>query len=119
VRVSPDDNALVNSDGAFGSIAWLGRIDVGLLDPRPYGSDTSVHKPRRISEVGNRHLRATLYTPALVAVQHDPSVKASYNKLVTAGKKPMQIVVAVTRKLLHAIWSMPKRNQHFDGNKFL
>jgi transposase len=38
-----------------------------------------------------------------VAIQHEPNVKAFYNKLVSAGKKPMQAVVAVKRKLLHAI----------------
>ena len=88
------------------------------LDPRPYESGTSVHRPRRISKVGNRHLRAALYMPALVAIQHDPNVKAFYDKLVTKGKKPMQAVVAVMRKLLHAIWGMLKHDQDFDGNKF-
>jgi transposase len=88
------------------------------LDPRPYESGTSVHRPRRISKVGNRYLRAALYMPALVAIQHEPNVKAFYNKLVTTGKKPMQAVVAVMRKLLHAIWGMLKHDQDFDGNKF-
>ncbi len=88
------------------------------LDPRPYESGTSVHRPRRITKVGNRYLRAALYMPALVAIQHEPNVKAFYNKLLTAGKKPMQAVVAVMRKLLHAIWGMLKHDQDFDGNKF-
>jgi len=88
------------------------------LDPRPYESGTSVHRPRRISKVGNRHLRAALYMPALVAIQHEPNVKAFYNKLVSRGKKPMQAVVAVMRKLLHAIWGMLKHDQDFDGEKF-
>ena len=88
------------------------------LDPRPYESGTSVNRPRRISKVGNRHLRAALYMPALVAIQHEPNVKAFYDKLVAAGKKPMQAVVAVMRKLLHAIWGMLKHDQDFDGNKF-
>ena len=88
------------------------------LDPRPYESGTSVHRPRRITKVGNRHLRAALYMPALVAIQHQPNVKAFYNKLVSRGKKPMQAVVAVMRKLLHAIWGMLKHDQDFDGNKF-
>ena len=88
------------------------------LDPRPYESGTSVHRPRRITKVGNRHLRAALYMPALVAIQHEPNVKAFYNKLVSRGKKPMQAVVAVMRKLLHAIWGMLKHDQDFDGNKF-
>jgi len=88
------------------------------LDPRPYESGTSVHRPRRITKVGNRHLRAALYMPALVAIQHEPNVKAFYNKLVSRGKQPMQAVVAVMRKLLHAIWGMLKHDQDFDGNKF-
>ncbi len=88
------------------------------LDPRPYESGTSVHRPRRITKVGNRYLRAALYMPAVVAIQHEPNVKAFYNKLVAAGKKPLQAVVAVMRKLLHAIWGMLKHDQDFDGNKF-
>ena len=88
------------------------------LDPRPYESGTSINRPRRISKVGNRHLRAALYMPALVAIQHEPNVKAFYDKLVAAGKKPMQAVVAVMRKLLHAIWGMLKHDQDFDGEKF-
>jgi transposase len=88
------------------------------LDPRPYESGTSVHRPRRISKVGNRHLRAALYMPALVAIQHEPNVKAFYDKLVAGGKKPLQAVVAVMRKLLHAIWGMLKHDEDFDGNKF-
>lgn len=56
--------------------------------------------------------------PALVAIQHEPNVKAFYNKLVNAGKKPMQAAVAVMRKLLHAIWGMLKRDEDFDGDKF-
>jgi transposase len=88
------------------------------LDPRPYESGSSIHRPRRISKVGNRYLRAALYMPALVAIQHEPNVKAFYNKLVAAGKKPMQAVVAVMRKLLHAIWGMLKHDEDFDGEKF-
>ena len=88
------------------------------LDPRPYESGTSIHRPRRISKVGNRHLRAALYMPALVAIQHEPNIKAFYDKLIAAGKKPMQAVVAVMRKLLHAIWGMLKHDQDFDGEKF-
>ena len=88
------------------------------LDPRPYESGTSVHRPRRITKVGNRHLRAALYMPALVAIRFEPNVKAFYDKLLAAGKKPMQAVVAVMRKLLHAIWGMLRHDQDFDGNKF-
>lgn len=88
------------------------------LDPRPRESGTSVHKPRFISKAGNKYLRAALYMPALVALQHQPNVKAFYQKLLRAGKKKMQAIVAVMRKLLRCLWGMLKHQQDFDGNKF-
>jgi transposase len=87
------------------------------LDRRPYESGSSVHRPRRISQVGNRHQRAALHMPALVALHHEPNAKAFCDKLVAAGKKPMQAGVAVMRKLLHAIRGMLKHDRDFDGNK--
>jgi len=30
----------------------------------------------------------------------------------------MQVIVAIMRKLLHAIWGIWKYNQDFDGQKF-
>lgn len=87
------------------------------LDPRPRESGTSA-KPRRISKSGNRYLREALYMPALVAIKHDPHVKAFYNKLLAAGKKPMQGIIAVMRKLLLAIWGMLKNDQNWNGAKF-
>lgn len=88
------------------------------LDPKPHDSGTSTHKPRRISKAGNRYLRDALYFPALVASRRDPNVKAYYDKLIERGKKPLQALVAVMRKLLLAIWGMLKNNQAWDGNKF-
>ena len=88
------------------------------LDPRAYESGTSTHKPRRISKNGNRYLREALYFPALVASRHDPHVKAYYDKLIARGKKPMQVIVAIMRKLLLAIWGMFKNKEQWDGNKF-
>lgn len=88
------------------------------LDPRPHESGTSISKPRRISKAGNKYLRAALFMPALVAIKLEPHVKAFYEKLVAAGKKPIQAVVAVMRKLLHAIWGMFTHDQEFIGDKF-
>lgn len=77
------------------------------LDPRPDESGSS-SRPRRISRQGNPYLRNALYFPALVASQHDPHVRAYYEKMLTAGKKPMQAIVAIMRKLLLSIWGMFK-----------
>jgi len=88
------------------------------LDVRHVDSGTSVHKLPRISKQGNAHLRRVLYMPALVATQHEPHVRAFYEQLLAAGKKPLQALVAVMRKLLHAIWGMLKTDTDFDGSKF-
>ncbi len=88
------------------------------LDPRPYESGSSTKKPRRISKAGNRYIREALYFPALVASHKDKHVKAFYQKLINKGKKPMQAIVAVMRKLLLAIWGMFKNNSKWDGEMF-
>ena len=89
------------------------------LDPKHNESGTSVLGAVRISKVGNRHLRAALFLPAMVASQHEPRVRAFYEKLLVRGKKPMQALVAVMRKLLHAIHGMFQHDADFDGTKFL
>jgi transposase len=88
------------------------------IDPMQFQSGTSVNKPSRISRRGNVHLRRALFMPALVAAQHEPHVKAFYEKLLGRGKTKMQANVAVMRKLLHAIYGMLKHDRDFDGEKF-
>lgn len=88
------------------------------LDPKRHVSGTSVEQRERISKVGNARIRRALYMPALVAVQHDPHVRAFYDKLLGKGKKPIVATVAVMRKLLHAIYGMLKHGQDFAGEKF-
>ena len=87
------------------------------LDPREYQSGSSVHKRVRISKTGNRHLRRALYMPALVAVRHEPHLRAFYQHLLAHGKCKMQALVAAMRKLLHAVYAMLKHRQPYDGAK--
>jgi transposase len=87
------------------------------LDPREHTSGTSVHKKARISKAGNAHLRRALYMPALVAIRHQPHLRAFYQHLRAQGKPKMVALVAVMRKLLHAIYGMFKHQQAFDGSK--
>ena len=87
------------------------------LDPKPKQSGTA-NPERRISKTGNKYLRHALYMPAWVACRHEVHVKAFYDKLIARGKKPLQAIVAVMRKLLHAIWGMLRHDQDFEGEKF-
>jgi len=88
------------------------------LDPRKHASGDSVEKRERISKMGNVRLRRALYMPALVAIRWEPNVAAFYDKMIARGKKPIVAVVAVMRKLLHAIYGMLKNGADFDGEKF-
>jgi transposase len=87
------------------------------LDPRQHESGSSVHQKARISKVGNRHIRRALYMPALTAVRFAPHLRAFYLHLQARGKCKMVALVAVMRKLLHAIFGMFKYDAPFDGAK--
>jgi transposase len=87
------------------------------LDPSHQVSGTSVHKPSRISRAGNRHLRRALYMPALVAARRDPHLKAFYETLLSRHKAKLQALIAVARKLLHAIYGILRTQTPYDGSK--
>ncbi len=72
----------------------------------------------RISKQGNRYVRQQLYMPALVAIQHSREVRGVYESLVGRGKPRMSAVVAVMRKLLHAVWGMLRHGSEWDGSRF-
>jgi transposase len=72
------------------------------LYPRQHDSGTSVHKAPRIAKAGKANVRAVLYMAAMNAVRFCPTIKQFGERLRANGKKPMQVLVAVMRKLLLA-----------------
>lgn len=84
------------------------------LNPRQRQSGTSVRGRTPISKMGSATIRAALYMPAIVAKQHNPLLKAFAERLEQRGLKPMEIVVAVMRKLLHLVYGILKSGQPFD-----
>lgn len=88
------------------------------LDPKPKESGSSMNKPRRISKAGNKRLRAALFMPAMSAIRHQENVKAFYTMLTGKGKKKMQAIVAVMKKLLLCVYGMLKNGATWDANKF-
>jgi transposase len=89
------------------------------LDPAHQTSGTSVRIPSRISRHGNRHLRRALFMPALVAARHDPHLAAFYQALLQRHKAKMQALIAVARKILHAIYGVLKTQTPYNGDKLL
>jgi transposase len=87
------------------------------LDPVHQESGTSVHKRSHISRAGNRHLRRALYMPALSAVRWDPHMKAFYEALQQRHKTKLQAIIAVARKMLHAIYGIFRSRTPYNGSK--
>lgn len=85
------------------------------LDPVHQVSGTSLHKPSHISRAGNRHLRRALFMPTLSAVRFDPHIRAFYGALRERHKTGLQALLAVARKLVHAIFGMFKTGKPYVG----
>lgn len=84
------------------------------LTPRHHESGTSVHGPTRLSKTGNRRLRRALYLPAVVAKRYNPIIRGFCQRLEKRGKRPMEIVGAAMRKLLHIVYGVLKSGKAFD-----
>jgi len=87
------------------------------LDVREERSGTSVQRKPRISRRGNKRLREALFYPALTAARCCPEARAFVERLVAHGKTKLQAIVALMRKLLHAIHAMWHKNEDFDAKK--
>lgn len=86
------------------------------LTPRNFLSGTSVHKKSRLSKTGNSNLRHILYLPAIVAKRHNPIVNTFCTRLSQSGLRPMEVIGAAMRKLLHLIYGILKTGRPFDPN---
>lgn len=85
------------------------------LTPRKDQSGTSLNRSR-LSKVGNGRIRKALYFPAIVAVQHNQTIKQFASRLSQNGKTSMEVICAAMRKLLHIAFGVIKNNRPFDPN---
>ena len=83
------------------------------LAPSEYRSGTSVVKKTRLSKKGNARLRAALYLPAMSAIQHNPVIKAFYERLRQRGFARMSALGAAMRKLLMIAYGVLKSQTKF------
>ncbi len=70
------------------------------LSPREIQSGTSVRKRTRMSKAGNKRVRSVLYMAACAAIARPNPWQAYYLHLRANGKKPMEALGALMRKLL-------------------
>ena len=79
-----------------------------LVGVAPFNCDSGTMRGRRTIWGGRAHVRATLYMGTLVAVRHNPVLKASYERLLAAGKAKKVALTACMRKLLTILNAMVK-----------
>ncbi|HER41217.1 MAG TPA: IS110 family transposase [Salinimicrobium catena] len=79
-------------------------------------SGTSVKGKTRISKKGNSRIRAALYFPALVAVQHNKDLSKAYYRIIEGKPSKMVGITALQRKLLILIYTLWKNDQEYQDN---
>lgn len=84
------------------------------LTPRHKESGTSVRGRTSLSKSGNARLRKALYMPAIVAKRYNPVIKSFCDRLIKRGKRPMEVIGAAMRKLLHIAYGVLKSGKVFN-----
>lgn len=98
----------------------LGRLNrrqiAALVGVAPMARDSGTFRGKRMTGGGRKKIRSRLFMPTLVAVRHNPILRAYYNKLLGRGKCKMVALVAVMRKLICILNTMAKNNQEWNPN---
>jgi transposase len=93
----------------------LGTIDrhkiAALAGVAPFSRDSGRRKGKRFVRAGRVQVRAPLYMACLVAIRHNPALRAFYRRLREAGKPARLAIVAVMRKLLTILNAMLRDRQ--------
>jgi transposase len=94
----------------------LGQLDrrkiAALVGVAPFNDDSGTRRGARHIQGGRATVRAALYMATLVAVRHDPVLKAHYQHLKANGKPKKVALVACMRKRLNFLTSLLKQRDH-------
>lgn len=96
----------------------LGQLDrrrvAALVGVAPLNRDSGQMRGQRSIWGGRAEVRRTLYMATLVAVRHNPVLRAHYERLLGAGKRKKVALVACMRKLLTMLNAMAKHGTRWD-----
>jgi transposase len=88
----------------LGTLPELGTLArrplAALVGVAPLNNDSGQFRGRRTVWGGRADVRRVLYMAALVAVRHNPALKAFYERLIATGKRRKVALVAAMHKLL-------------------
>lgn len=77
----------------------------------PKNRDSGTFRGRRMVGGARHVVRRILYMPTLVAIQHNPPIRAYYQRLIAKGKPKMTALTAAMRKLLTILNIILKKNE--------
>jgi transposase len=105
-----------------GLTAWLPELGyitneaaAALVGAAPYDDDSGGRKGQRHIKGGRRKLRNLLYMPVMgAATQHNPVLKAYYQRLIARGKEPKVAIIACMRKLIVILNTMLARDETWN-----
>lgn len=108
----------VSSATLIGELPELGRLSrreiAALVGVAPMANDSGSSRGRRRVTGGRFEVRRTLYMATLTASQYNPTIKAFYERLRSAGKLPKVALIACMRKLLTMLNAMAKSKKPWD-----
>jgi transposase len=81
-----------------------------LVGVAPMNHDSGQHKGKRRIQGGRAPVRACLYMGAVVAMRHNPTIKAFYERLLTRGKSKKLALTACVHKMLVILNAMVRDN---------
>jgi transposase len=110
---------------AAGLIAFLPELGLvdrqaasALLGAAPFDADSGKWHGERHIQGGRRKLRKLLFMAVLgAATQHNPVLKACYQRLIAKGKKAKVALIACMRKLISILNTMLARGEKWDPTK--
>ncbi|MCR5881406.1 transposase [Rhizobacter sp. J219] len=86
------------------------------VTPRLKLSGSSVKGRTMLSRTGHASVRHALYMPGLVALRHNPAIKAFGERLKAHGLAPKAVVGASMRKLVHFLFGVVRSGKPFDAS---
>lgn len=93
----------------------LNRQQLGrLVGVAPTNRDSGTMRGKRTTGGGRKKVRTALYMPTIVAKQHNPKIRAFYNRLVDQGKPGLLAIIACMRKLLTIVNVMLREGKKWN-----
>ena len=135
IRQSPswraDDDLLQSVPGVgpvlattlIADLPELGQLDrkqiAALAGVAPFNCESGILRGRRIIWGGRGQVRAALWMGTLVAVQHNPLIRAFYARLLAAGKPKKVALTACMHKLLTILNALLRHRTRWDSARSL